>query len=159
MASNALPEMTLPVELKLRYPNVMKAFLVDTIATVAFFTLIATFSELVIVGMEPAQVLLARAIMVPVMVLTARPYGLWRDLILRRAPKTSPVGYIIVDSIAFLTFQVPVYVGTLLIAGATVNEIALATASATAFMLVVGRPFGVFLDAVRRWAGTAAPQA
>lgn len=133
----------------------MKAFLVDTVATVAFFTVLATFSELVIVGMEPSQVLFARTVMVPVMVLTARPYGLWRDMILRRAPTRRPIGRVVVDTVAFLTFQVPVYVVTLIFAGATMNEIALATASATAFMLVVGRPFGVFLDAIRRWAGTA----
>lgn len=132
----------------------MKAFLVDTIATIVFFTLVATFSELVVVGMEPGQVLTARAIMIPVMVLTGRPYGLWRDWVMTRAPTVNPVGRLAVDTIAFLTFQVPIYVSTLAVAGATAGEVALATASATLFMVLVGRPFGVFLDMIRRWAGT-----
>ncbi|MEZ5783310.1 MAG: L-alanine exporter AlaE [Rhizobiaceae bacterium] len=133
----------------------MKAFVVDTVATVIFFTLVAAFSELVIVGMTPQQVLVARALMIPVMVLTARPYGVWRDWIMQAARNAGPIGRAIVDTAAFLTFQIPIYAGTLVIAGATASEIAIASTSATTFMLVIGRPFGLFLEVVRRKAGVA----
>ena len=51
----------------------MKAFIVDTTATVVFFTGVAAFAELAVAGMEPRQVLIARLIAVPVMVATGRP--------------------------------------------------------------------------------------
>ena len=57
----------------------MKSYFIDTAATVTFFTVVAALSELLIAGMDPKQVLIARLIMIPVMMVTARPYGLWRD--------------------------------------------------------------------------------
>ena len=139
------------------YRQGMKAFLVDTVATVLFFTCLAAFSELVIAGMEPRRVLVARLIMIPVMILTARPYGLWRDLLLRRIAPRKALGRTLVDTAAFLGFQVPVYAATLAVAGASRAEILAACLSGTLLMLVIGRPFGLFLDGVRRMAGTTAP--
>lgn len=133
----------------------MKAFVVDTVATVAFFTLLAALVELFVVGMAPGQVLVARAIMIPVMVLTARPYGLWRDLLFGRLRPTGRLARIVVDTATFLSFQMPVYAATLAVVGAGFAEIVTAIATATSFMLVLGRPFGLYLDTVRRWMNTA----
>lgn len=138
-------------------PGAVKAFLVDTIATVAFFTVLAALVELIVVGMAPGQVLVARAIMIPVMVLTARPYGLWRDWLFQRLRPTGTAGRIFTDTASFLSFQMPVYAATLVVVGADLAEIATAILTATTFMLVLGRPFGLYLDAVRRLAGTAPP--
>ena len=57
----------------------MRSYFIDTAATITFFTVVAALSELLIAGMGPTQVLIARLIMIPVMMVTARPYGLWRD--------------------------------------------------------------------------------
>lgn len=43
----------------------MSRFIVDTVATVVFFTIIASFTELFIAGMAPREVLTTRLIMVP----------------------------------------------------------------------------------------------
>lgn len=43
----------------------MKGYFVDTFGAVAFFTTVAGFSELVIAGMHPAQVLIATHAEVP----------------------------------------------------------------------------------------------
>ena len=51
----------------------MRRFIVDTIATIIFFTLIATLTELFIAGMEPSEVLKTRLIMIPMMVITGGP--------------------------------------------------------------------------------------
>ncbi len=134
----------------------MRTFLVDTLATIVFFTTVAAFSELVVAGMEPRQVLIARAIMVPVMVATGRPYGLWRDWLFARLRPRSRLAALATDTAAFLGFQVPVYAATLAAAGADGAEIARAVGAAIVFMIAVGRPFGVFLEAVRRATGTAA---
>ena len=134
----------------------MKIFIVDTLASVLFFTAVATFSELVIAGMEPMQVLLARTIMVPVMVLTGRPYGIWRDrvfMFLRPGKRGSRIA---TDITAFITFQMPIYVATLLVAGAGREEVLAAVSSAIVLMIATSRPFGLFLDLARRLSGLPA---
>ncbi|MBX2856359.1 MAG: L-alanine exporter AlaE [Rhodobacteraceae bacterium] len=131
----------------------MKRFLVDTIATIVFFTVIASLIELAIAGMEPMQVLLTRAVMIPIMALTGRPYGLWRDWIFRRLRPQGRRSTITTELIAFLSFQAPIYIATLALAGASFDEIATATGAAILAMLLISRPFGLFLDAVRRRAG------
>lgn len=134
----------------------MKPFVIDTTATIVFFTVIAGLTELFIAGMHPQQVLIARLIMIPVMVVTGRPYGLWRDWLFARIAPQTRVSQIIVDIVAFIAFQVPVYVGTLVIAGASWAEISAAVAASIVFMILLSRPFGLFLDWVRRMAGTQA---
>ena len=133
----------------------MKSFLVDTLTTVVFFTLIAAATELLIVGLTPAQTLTARAITVPVMIATARPYGLWRGAVLSRLDPRPGWRTALADTAAFVGFQAPVYAATLALAGAEPAQILQALAAAVAGMLVVGRPFGLILDRVRRACGTA----
>lgn len=134
----------------------MKIFIVDTLASVLFFTAVATFSELVIAGMEPMQVLLARTIMVPVMVLTGRPYGMWRDRVFMFLRPGTRVSRIATDIIAFIMFQMPIYVATLLVAGAGREEVLAAVSSAIVLMIATSRPFGLFLDLARRLSGLPA---
>ena len=134
----------------------MKIFIVDTLASVLFFTAVATFSELVIAGMEPMQVLLARTIMVPVMVLTGRPYGMWRDRVFMFLRPGTRVSRIATDIIAFIMFQMPIYVATLLVAGAGREEVLAAVSSAIVLMIATSRPFGLFLDLARRLNGLPA---
>ena len=57
----------------------LRPFIVDTVATVFFFTIVAAITELYVAGMEPREVLKTRLIMMPMMVITGRPYGAWRD--------------------------------------------------------------------------------
>ncbi|WP_439121710.1 L-alanine exporter AlaE [Marivita sp.] len=132
----------------------MKAFVVDTLVTVTFFTFVAGLTEFFIAGMEMRQVVIARLVMVPVMILTGRPYGLWRDWVLLKTRAKRKVTTILADVFAFLTFQVPVYVATLLVAGASLAEIKTAVGAAILFMILLSRPFGLFLEWVRHKVGT-----
>ena len=131
----------------------MRCFIIDTVATVVFFTIIAASTELFIAGMELREVLITRLIMVPMMVLTGRPYGMWRDWFFKVINPTTPWSRAIVDSLAFMIFQLPIYVLTLAIAGADVKEIISLIVSTSALMLIVSRPFGIYLERVRAWAG------
>ena len=133
----------------------MKATLVDTLTTVVFFTAVAATTELLIAGMTPAQVATARGISVPLMLLTGRPYGLWRDTWFRRVRPRHRIAAAVVDTAAFLSFQVPVYAVALIVAGADTGQMVRAAASAVVGMLILGRPFGLVLDRVRRICGTA----
>ena len=133
----------------------MKATLVDTLTTVVFFTAVAAATELLIAGMTPAQVATARGVSVPLMLLTGRPYGLWRDRWFRRFAPRHRLATAAVDTAAFLSFQVPVYALALIAAGADAGQMVRASAAAVVGMLVLGRPFGLVLDRVRRICGTA----
>lgn len=135
----------------------IRRFVVDTIATIVFFTTVATFSERVIAGLDWSEVLITRAIMLPVMVLTGRAYGLWRDWLLRGSGARHTVSRTVVDTVAFLLFQIPVYGATLAVAGANLAQTSLAISAAALFMVVLARPFGLFLDLARRVSGTTAP--
>ena len=88
------------------------------------------------------------------MVLTARPYGIWRDwLVDRLAP---PVPRALADALALLLFQVPIYVAILWVSGATATGLLQGAAGFAVLMMVVGRPYGVWLDFVRARFGLAA---
>lgn len=137
----------------------MKSYLVDTAASLVFFTTIAALSELLIAGMAPGQVLIARLIMIPVMLATSRPYGLWRDWVFARVRPARWISVTLTDIVAFVAFQVPVYITTLVVAGATWAEIGAAVMTAIVFMILLSRPFGIYLETLRNWTGTAVRRA
>lgn len=124
----------------------------DSLTALVFFTVVATLSERYVAGMSWEQVAATRVGMVPVMLLTGRPYGLWRDLVFRRLAGRAGL---LVDTAAFVSFQLPVYAVILALAGAELVQMVAALASATVGMLALSRPYGLVLDAARRVAGTA----
>ncbi len=129
----------------------MRKTLVDTAATIVFFTTLAAWTELYVAGMAPADVLKTRLTMIPLMVFTGRPYGLWRDWFFQTTKPTVAWSKTLIDGIAFLSFQLPVYALVLFLVGAEGEEILLLLASTAVLMLVVSRPFGVFLEYTRRF--------
>ena len=58
----------------------------------------------------------------------------------------------LIDGLAFLTFQLPIYGLTLWIAGADFDEVSTLLGSTAVLMLIVSRPFGLFLQAMRKLA-------
>jgi hypothetical protein len=133
----------------------MRRLAVDTSCTVAFFTAFAAFSELVVAGMEPSAVLWTRIVMVPIMIASARPYTLWRDWLMARVAPRGRLTATATDVAAFLSFQVPVYAATLAGAGADGAQIGAAVGSAVVFMILLARPFGLFVDGARHLFGVA----
>ena len=130
----------------------MRLTVVDTLSTIFFFTILAAVTERYVAGMEPAEVLKTRAIMIPMMILTGRPYGAWRDWFFATTKPTVTWSKSLVDGVAFLTFQLPVYGRLLWIIGADATEIYTLIASTALLMLIISRPFGLFLQAMRRLA-------
>ena len=135
----------------------MRAAVVDTVASIVFFSIVAGLTEYFVAGLSPTQVLVSRSVTIPVLVLTGRPYGMWRDLVfaLTGARRRGRPALLALDTVAFMTFQLPVYAAILALAGATGPQMLAALASATFAMLLLSRPFGVFLDWVRQRSGTA----
>ena len=130
----------------------MRLTLVDTLSTILFFTILAALTELYVAGMEPTDVLKTRLIMVPLMSLTGRPYGVWRDWFFAGTKPTVSWSKSLIDGLAFLTFQLPIYGLTLWITGADFDEISTLLGSTAVLMLIVSRPFGLFLQAMRKLA-------
>lgn len=125
----------------------MRSFVADTIALVLFFTVMGALNEHYVAGMAWDEVLRSRLIGAPLMIATARPYGLWRDfLIMRLAP---PLPRILADAFALLAFQVPIYAAILWMGGASVVEIFRGAAGFATLMMIVGQPYGVWLDFIR----------
>ncbi|MEM0899616.1 MAG: L-alanine exporter AlaE [Pseudomonadota bacterium] len=127
----------------------MRILIIDTAATIVFFTVVASLTELFIAGMGWREVATTRLAMVPIMVLTARPYTFWRDALFRRFKPMRRLAHIIIDITAFVSFQAPVYLATLLFAGAEVHEVLIAVSSAVIFMVLLARPFGLYIESVR----------
>lgn len=133
----------------------MRKMIVDTLATVVFFTTVAALTELFVAGLAPAEVLRTRLTMIPLMLLTGRPYGAWRDWFFARTKPTSSWSKTMIDGIAFLSFQLPIYALVLVLVGADPDEIIVLLASTAVLMLATSRPFGLFLEAARRVSGVA----
>ncbi len=136
----------------------MHRTIVDTVTTIIFFTTVAAASELFIAGMEPREVITTRLIMIPLMVMTGRPYGIWRDWVFSRTKPRGVWARTAADDGAFFAFQLPIYAATLVVAGADTTEILILLATVLPQMLVLSRPFGLFLEFMRRIAGVAHPR-
>lgn len=126
-----------------------RAFFADTTALVLFFSTTGALNERFIVGMSWDQVLQARLLGAALMIPVARPYGLWRDWVMRRAGEAR-LSQILWDSFALVSFQVPIYALIIVVSGASGRGLWLGLLSATIMMLVLGRPYGAFLNFVRR---------
>ena len=136
----------------------LRGFIADTVALIVFSTVAAGSIEWFIVGLSPAQILQTRLSTIPVVILTARPYGLYRDFIFRRFPRAAEreSGRAWLDSLAFVTFQAPVYAAILVSAGAETGQIVTAVSTSLIAMVLAGRPYGMFLQFVRRLFGIPA---
>jgi hypothetical protein len=137
----------------------MRRYLADTSALLVWSTFAGMFTEIVIAGLTVEQSLYARLTALPIILITARPYGLYRDWIWRawRADEGA-ARHLIVDTAALISFQLPLYWMILAFVGATLSQIAAASVTAIVILAVSGRPYGVVLDAFRRLFG-ATPRA
>jgi fructose-specific phosphotransferase system IIC component len=57
------------------------------------------------------------------------------------------------DSVALVSFQVPIYAGIIAFSGASGSGLVRGTLGAAVMMLLLGRPYGAFLNLVRRFFG------
>ena len=131
-----------------------RAFIADTTALILFFTTTGIINERFIAGMSWEQVLHARLLGAVLMVPVGRPYGLWRDWLMRRAGpgRLSQLSW---DSLALVSFQAPIYAAIIAVSGASGRGLVLGVLGATGMMLVLGRPYGAFLNWIRSLFGLA----
>ncbi len=125
-----------------------RAFVADTTALILFFTTTGIINEHFIAGMAWEQLFHARLLGAALMVPVGRPYGIWRDWIMRHATP-SRLSRLLWDSVALVSFQVPIYAAIIAVSGASGLGLLYGVLGATVIMLVCGRPYGTFLGWVR----------
>lgn len=126
-----------------------RSFIADTLALILFFTTTGTINERFVAGMTWEQVFHARLLGALLMVPVGRPYGVWRDWLMTRA-SDKRLSRLFWDSTALMTFQVPIYAVIIAVSGASGDGLLRGIAGAAVMMLVLGRPYGAFLNLVRR---------
>lgn len=138
-------------------PYGTRVWLADNIALLSFFTLTGVLNERFIAGMEWDEVLVARLIGAPLMILTARPYGIWRDWVLLKsnALQSGRAKLFFFDTLALFSFQVPIYAMIIWLGGAAGATLVSGIIGAAIIMLICGRPYGLWLDTVRIWMGVS----
>lgn len=125
-----------------------RSFVADTIALISFFTVTGVVNERLVAGLAWEQVLDARVSGAILMVLSGRPYGLWRDRFMRLATETRG-SQILWDTLALVSFQVPLYAVVLVISGASIDQVLRGSLGVIIIMLALGRPYGAYLSFIR----------
>ena len=85
--------------------------------------------------------------------LIARPYGIYRDWVVDwNVPgKNNFLGSTVLDIIAFISFQIPVYAVLVGTTGAGIDQVMTACVGQIGAMVVMGRPFGLWMQVCRNW--------
>ncbi|ENA0610010.1 L-alanine exporter AlaE [Enterobacter bugandensis] len=124
----------------------------DTFAMVVYCSVVNMLIEIFLSGMSFEQSLSSRLVAIPVNIIIAWPYGLYRDAAMRLARRISPAGWVknLADVLAYVTFQSPVYVAILLVVGADWHQVAAAVSSNIVISMLMGAVYGYFLDYCRR---------
>ncbi|WP_294906836.1 L-alanine exporter AlaE [Tatumella sp. UBA2305] len=124
----------------------------DTFAMVVYCTIVNMMIEIFLSGMTFEQSLSSRLVGIPVNILIAVPYGVYRDFLMRKAQRLNPAGWVksVADIVSYVTFQSPVYVSILLFVGADWHQITAAVSSNILVSMVMGAAYGYFLDFCRR---------
>lgn len=124
----------------------------DTFAMVVYCSVVNMVIEIFLSGMSFEQSLSSRLVAIPVNILIAWPYGLYRDAAMRLARRISPAGWAknLADVLTYVTFQSPVYVAILLTVGADWSQIFAAVSSNIVVSMLMGAAYGYFLDYCRR---------
>lgn len=124
----------------------------DTFAMVVYCTIVNMMIEIFLSGMTFQQSLSSRLVGIPVNILIAVPYGVYRDFLMRRAQRLSANGWVksVADIVSYVTFQSPVYMAILLFVGADWHQIIAAVSSNILVSMIMGAAYGYFLDFCRR---------
>lgn len=127
-------------------------WLADTLALISFTVVTGMFIEIAIVGMTLQQSIMSRLMCQPLNISLGRLYGIYRDFIIGKlcGGKQSRLKETLGDILAYLTFQLPPYIGILVVVGMDMQGIITASISQTLALLVLGAPYGRWLGFVRR---------
>lgn len=125
----------------------------DTFALVVYCFIIGMAIEIVISGMTFQQSLSSRLVSIPVNILIAWPYGVYRYAFIRFARRYAGErvwARNMADLLAYVSFQSPVYAIILWAVGADLEQITTAVTSNAVVSMAMGVAYGYFLEYCRR---------
>jgi hypothetical protein len=130
----------------------MRKALADITALLVVATFGSMVVEIFIAGLTVMQSVRARLTAMPIILITARPYGLFRDWVYKRmkAGEKGRFRKALADILAFALFMVPQYFLVLKLSGANLRQIITACGTATVLSVFAGRPMGLCLEFSRR---------
>lgn len=131
----------------------LRSAVADTFALVVYCFITGMMIEILLSGMSFQQSLSSRLLSIPVNIIVAWPYGLYRDRMLalaRRHCGHASWARNLADLFAYVSFQSPVYVAILWTIGATAQQIVPAVASNALISMAMGVAYGYFLEYCRR---------
>lgn len=129
-----------------------KKFLVDVLALNLFIFCSAFFVEVLFSGIALGVFLKGRALMVIPNIITVEPYNRTRVWIGKKLGEWKSLRWhqIVRDTLVFLLYRVPLVFIILTFLGAPVEKVISACIAATLISGFTGRPYGIFLDWMRR---------
>lgn len=133
--------------------NKFRTTLADIITMVTFSFATGMAIEILISGMTLEQSLTSRCSAIFLNLIIARPYGIFRDWILKCFNAPDGFKKRLLDLTAFILFQIPVYIIVLLFSGANAEQIIKAVISVLGFFTFLGFLYSDYLEFVRRRMG------
>ena len=133
-----------------------KQLMIDVFAMNSFSYAVALVIEMGIAQMTWQEHLQIRLVALLLNSVVARPFTLWRDYLINKFQIDNDSGFIKnywLDTLAFLSFQLPLYVGNMVLGGASPEEILKASITISMIAGLLGRPYGVYLDWLRMKSG------
>jgi hypothetical protein len=131
------------------------AFAIEAFAMNTFSLAVAIPNELLIARMDIGTHIKTRLLAAIMNTLVGRIYGLWRDrVMIVVADKSSFHRRYFADTAAFAIFQLPLYWFNMAVGGrASFREMLAASIVVTLLAGLLGRPYGVYLEFLRRQFG------
>lgn len=130
----------------------MKRFFVDTLSLNIFIVFTAFFVEVVFSGISLDVFWKGRLIMIIPNIITVEPYNKTRNFVGRKLGtwNHAQLHQIFRDTIVFVLYRVPLVFVVLLILDAPREKIITSCIVATLVSGFTGRPYGIFLDWMRK---------
>ena len=127
--------------------------LADTFALISFALVVGMSIEVFIAGLSLAQSMQSRLLSIPVNILIARPYGLFRDwvMVYGKAEQGGLFRSAALDSLAYIGFQMPIYALLVVSTGASMEQVMTACLGQAGAFVIMGRPYGLYLQLCRNW--------
>jgi hypothetical protein len=135
--------------------SIKRETLADTFALITFGLVVGMAVEILVAGLTIDQSLQSRLLSVPVNMIIARPYGVYRDWMMgfsRLFPSTlkaRALGNTVLDTFAFVSFQIPVYAILIATTGASVDQIITAALGQIGALMLMARPYGMYMQFCR----------
>lgn len=124
----------------------------DVFAMVTFSYATGMMIEVFHAGLTVEQSITSRNASIPLNIITARMFGVYRNFLMKMFKVKHKLFTLIVDLIAFISFQIPIYIIVLTFTGATFEQIVRAVYGVVFLFLILGPPYGKYLDFSRKMA-------